>query len=64
MRTFDIYDFELAEVIFDFMADKYDEFCKYLADTPQELSLAEYVDTFYRDEFKEYCMQLGYCVKF
>lgn len=57
---FDIYSWDLAEVIFQFMEERMDDFCAYCADGNTDISLAEYVAMFHQNEFKQYCENLGY----
>lgn len=57
---FDIFSWDLAEPVFMFMEDRFDEFCAYLADGNTDCSLAEYVAMFHSNEFKHYCENLGY----
>lgn len=57
---FNIFDWDLAEPVYWFMEDRFDEFSAYLAEGNTDCSLAEYVSIFHLKEFKEYCESIGY----
>lgn len=58
--VFDLYSVDLAEDIYWFMEDYYDDYCEYIASMPFDFSLAEYVDAFLNAEFKTYMENKGY----
>lgn len=55
MKEYSIYDFEVAEAIYNFVGlpDIFKDFCRKCQDN--DLSLAEYVYLFRRNEFTAYC---------
>lgn len=57
---FDIFDDMWAEYIFWYMEDKFDSYCEYLADMPNDISLAEYVYRFHKSDFKQYLEGFGF----
>ncbi len=57
---FDIYSWDLAEAVYSFMEDRFDEFSAYCAEGWTDCSLAEYVQMFHSKEFKKYCEDIGY----
>lgn len=57
---FDIFDDMWAEYIFWYMEDKFDSYCEYLADRPNDISLAEYVYRFHKSDFKHYLEGFGF----
>lgn len=61
MDTDIISDYDFAEDIYWFMEDKYDGFCEYLSETPQDVSMAEYVEMFYKAEFVAYINERYNC---
>lgn len=60
---FDVYSDDLAEELYFFMEDRFDEFSQYLSESPKDISMAEYVDTFLRSEFRQHLIDKGYQVE-